>query len=98
MSGKKLAKAKLSLVRGEDVWSGNFDAVEFVMRGMKLPEDPDKLDPVSRFQDRLIKIGEYREMMFTLYDMFVDARSDRGNWKSEKADIHEWVKNRKAVN
>ena len=98
LSGKKLTKAKLSLVRGEEVWSGNFDGKEFVMRGMKLPEDEDKLDPVSRFQDRLIKIGEYRDMMFALFDMFVDTRGDRDDWKKTRADIHNWVKSRKAIN
>ena len=98
LSGKKLTKAKISVVRGEDVWSGNFDAAEFVTRSMKLPEDPDKLDPVSRFQDRVIKIGEYRDMMFALYDQFVEVRSDKNTWKAALNDIHSWVKKRKAVN
>ena len=98
LAGKKLTKARVSFVRGEDVWSGNFDAVEFVMRSMKLPEDPDKLEPISRFQDRLIKIGEFREMLFTLYDQFVEIRADKERWRAERSRIHDWVTDRKSIN
>lgn len=97
MAGKKLAKCKISFVRGEEVWSGNFDASEFTIRTMKLPEDEEKLDPMSRFQGRLVKIDEFREMLFELYDAFVEVRSDKKAWSALRPALHAWVKNRRAV-
>ena len=44
--GKKLKKAKVTLTRGEDIWSGTFDADKFVFSSMNLPEG-EELDPDS---------------------------------------------------
>jgi hypothetical protein len=97
LAGKKLAKCKLTVTRGEEIWTGNFDASELTVRSMKLPEDEEKLDHMSRFADRLVKIGEFREILFDLFDEFVTVRSDKKAWSALRPTIHEWVKSRKAV-
>lgn len=94
LAGKKLRRAKLTLARGDESWKCGFDAETFVVRGLKLPET-EKLDAVSRFQDRMAKIDAFQEALLSLYDRFVAERADKKKWSACRDEIHAWVKGRK---
>jgi len=96
-SGKKLSKAKLTLVIHDQVWDCTLDD-QFCIRSLKLPEGEEDLDNLSRFMDRMKNVGVFCEMLLGCYDEFVKVRSNRDEWKkSVEPEIHKWVKNRKSV-
>jgi hypothetical protein len=98
LAGKKLARCKFSLAKGEEVWSGTLTAESFVTRSLKPPAVEEDLDPVSLFQMRVRKFEEYREMLAGLYDLFVRVRSDRQRWTKTAREMREWVADRTALN
>ena len=98
LAGKKLSQCKLSLARGDEIWSGGFVAQSFVTRSLKPPSSEEDLDPVSLFQMRIRKFDEYREMITGLYDLFLDIRRDRNPWAKTVKAMKEWVVDRHSVN
>lgn len=98
LAGKKLSQCKLSLARGDEVWSGTFHATNFVTAGLKLPASEEDLDPVSLFQMRVRKLDEYREMLTGLYDRFILERTVQQAWSRTVKAMKEWVANRHSVN
>jgi hypothetical protein len=90
LSGKKLRRARVTLARGEESWSVTLDAEEFVFRGLKLPKG-DELDPVSRFQERMLAIETFREAILSTFDRFLEERADPARWKTTREDVHKWV-------
>jgi hypothetical protein len=94
LSGKKLRRAKLLIARADEAWSCSFDAELFVFRALKLPEPKEVLEPVSRFQDRLLKLDAFRCLLFELFDRFVAERNDAKKWKQTQTDIHKWATDR----
>jgi recombination associated protein RdgC len=90
LSGKKLRRAKLMLARADEKWTCSFDAEMFVFRGVKLPEPKEMLDPASRFQERVMRLGDFRVLFFELFDRFLDDRSDVKKWAATKKEIHQW--------
>ena len=93
LSGKKLRRAKLTLARGDQAYACTFDGPSFVVRGLKLPEG-EKLDAVSKFQERIQQIDLFKEAVLTLFDRFADERESK-EWNKALAEIHAWVKERK---
>lgn len=93
MTGKKLRRAKLTLACGDDTWMTSFDADSFAFR-VKLPEPKEVLDPASRFQERIQKLGEFRDLFFELFDQFLDDRCDEKNWAKAQKKIHQWAASR----
>lgn len=93
-AGKKLASCKLSLVVGDRVWAGTFDAMEFVVRGLKLPEAEEDLDPVSHFQTRMDALGVYWRMIHSLYKQFLQRRALPIEWSELVDSMREWAKTR----
>ncbi len=95
LSGKKLERAKLILARsGDENWSCSFDTDAFVFRGLKLPESKEILDAASMFQDRVQKLGQFREMLMELFAQFVAERGDPRRWANTQKAIHRWVADR----
>ena len=94
LSGKKLRRAKLLLARADEAWTCAFDADAFVCRGLKLPEPKEALDPASRFQDRMIRLGVFQDLLFELFDRFVAERRDAKKWAVTQKQIHQWVADR----
>ncbi len=92
--GKKLKQARLNLVSGEDTWSCTLDADQFIFRGLKLPESEEKLDPLSRFQERILRVDQFVDLFFRLYDEFLTRRSREEEWKDEVQRIRKWVSDR----
>ncbi len=97
MAGKKLRKCQLTFSAGDALWTTNVDGVEFAFRGMKLPENEEKLDAVSNFQDRMFKIEAFREIFMELFGVFVELRKDKNAWSKTQVAMRTWVRERKTL-
>ena len=95
LSGKKLRKARLLLARGQETWSVSLDAEHFTFRGLKLPEG-EKLEPVSRFQERMTSLSTFTTAFLEIFDRFMKERTDEKSWNKTRGDIHRWVSERSA--
>lgn len=94
LSGKKLRRAKLTLaLEGDRTWTVTVDAT-FAFRGLKLPEG-EKLDAVSKFQERQIYLDQFRQGFFELYARFCAERETSATWAATVQDMREWVASRK---
>jgi hypothetical protein len=93
LSGKKLKKAKLQFVRGEEVWAFTFDADEFVFRSLKLPQT-ETFDRVGKFQERMVLLETFRQCYFHLFREFVKERDNSAQWKKTKEAMRQWVAER----
>ena len=60
--GKKLKRAKISIVREKLIWSGTFDADKFSFSGLALPEG-EEMEQHARFEERM------RHMMLLASDI-----------------------------
>ena len=96
-AGKKLRRARVVLVRGDEQWSAEVDGIDFGMRGLKMPK-VNPMDAASVFQERVISIRTYVSSLLALYDRFIDERRDPKNWNRVKGEIQNWVMNREGVN
>ena len=97
LGGKKLKEAKITFaLDDENTWSFGIEADQFLFRGLKLPQGEGQLDAVSRFQERMIFLEQWREMFLDLFGAFAGARADSKKWKATVSDIREWVKGRPA--
>lgn len=92
--GKLLRSARCLLGRGDDVYAATVDADEFVFRALALPER-EAADPITRFQDRIRDLDDFRELFLVLYRAFLRERTDAAAWHAAQADIHRWVRERK---
>jgi len=95
-SGKKLSKAKLTFARGEELWSFELDADEFVFRGMKLPQT-EAFDRITKFQERMIFLDTFRQVFFHLFRQFLRLRNSSSDWEETKSAMRRWVKERPAT-
>ena len=93
LSGKKLSKAKVQFVRGEEVWAFTFDADEFVFRSLKLPQT-ETFDRVGKFQERMVLLETFRQSFFFLFREFVKERNNSSEWKKTKDAMRAWVAER----
>jgi hypothetical protein len=94
LSGKKLKQSKLTFGLGDELWKCMFDADGFICRGLTVPEEEGSLDPMSRFQSRIRQLDRFRDMLFALYDRFLEERTDKAGWPGAKKKIREWAKAR----
>lgn len=94
LAGKKLRRCKLTLARGDLSFTCTFDGPAFLVRGLKLPEG-EKLDAVSKFQERMTFLDLFKEALLSLFDRFVDERLDAKKWKASREEIHAWVAGRR---
>lgn len=95
LGGKKLRKARLLLARGKDTWQVTLDADQFIFRGLKLPEG-EKLEPVSRFQERMTSLSTFTTAFLEIYDRFLRERTDEKVWEKTRKAMHQWVSGRAA--
>lgn len=97
LNGKKLQAAKITLAGDdeESIWPCTFNASTWSFRSMKLPET-DAPDPVSRFQDRITSLDQYRTMFSALYEEFLTLRTTPDRWPQERQAVHAWVRERSA--
>ncbi len=95
LAGKKLRRARLTMGRRDEAWTCTFDAESFACRSLRLPDPEEGLDPISRFQDRMRRLGTFREMLLQFLDRFVEERKDPRRWESVKQEIHTWADGRR---
>ncbi|MCF7816846.1 MAG: recombination-associated protein RdgC [Kiritimatiellales bacterium] len=93
LSGKKLKKAKVQFVRGEEAWAFTFDADEFVFRSLKLPQT-ETFDRIGKFQERMVLLETFRAIFFHLFGEFVKERDSSKDWKDTKTAMRKWVADR----
>lgn len=94
MAGKKLKKAKLTIARGDEVWSCSFDGIGWVMGSLKLPKSEDKLDASSAFEQRIVSIGTFIGAIEAAFGKFLVMRFDDDKWRVERDGIRQWVADR----
>ncbi len=94
MNGKLLRKATVTIAIKEEPWQFGIDGDEFVFRNVKLPETEKGLDSVSRFQDRIGRIDQLRDIFLGLYDRFITIRCTPSSWAKEKREMRNWVASR----
>ena len=95
LGGKKLKEAKITFALDEQrVWSFGFEADQFLVRGLKLPQGEGQMDAISRFQERMIYLEQWREIFLDLFGAFVDARMDAKKWKNAATAVRAWVTGR----
>ena len=94
-SGKKLKAATVTLALDEATqWRFQLDADTFAVRSLKVPQSEGPLDSVSRFQERMIYLEQFRDIFTDLYGGFAELRSNSRRWKNELEKIRAWVPSR----
>ena len=97
MGGKKLKEAKITFYFDEDrQWRFSMEADKFVFRCMKLPSGEGKMDAVSRFQERISSLEQWRDAFLGIYTNFLETRTDRASWKATTKNIQDWIQSRPA--
>ncbi len=97
LGGKKLKEAKITFALDEQqAWSFGLEADQFVIRGLKLPQGEGQMDAISRFQERMIYLEQWRDIFLDLFGAFLDARTEPKKWKNTVSDIRAWVQGRPA--
>ena len=95
LGGKKLKEARITFALDErNTWSFGFEADQFLVRGLKLPQGEERLDAVSRFQERMNGLEQWREIFLDLFGAFVAVRTDAKEWRATTADVRAWVQGR----
>ncbi|UDQ97864.1 recombination-associated protein RdgC [Lentisphaerota bacterium WC36G] len=89
--GKKLKKAKVSFVRGGDIWSATFDADNFTFSSLSLP-DGEELERHSQFAERINNLFIFTEAIKGYFKLFVEAT--KGDLKQLEEDIKTWINER----
>ena len=93
--GKKLKKAKLSMTRANQVWSGTFDADQFAFGSFKLPEG-ESMNEDEIFSDRVLNLAIFRSAISAYFKKFADAMLGMEFPAFEKS-IRDWARNRDAI-
>lgn len=92
LANKKLQSARITFARNEETqWRFTLSADDFVVRGMKLPTGEGKLDAVSRFQERMAFLQDWRNLFVELFKTYLDVRTDSRAWSLETGRIREWI-------
>ena len=90
--GKKLKKAKFYLEHENKVWTGTFDADNFVFGGMKLP-DGEEMNPDDRLKERIEFLNTFRLALAAFFKKFAETLLSP-EWEKEAGKIREWVTER----
>jgi len=89
LCGKKLRRAKVVIGQGDNVFAATLDA-DFAFRSLKLPKG-EQLDPVGRFQERMGFIETFWGAWLSLYDRFLDLRTDPKQWPKTLDAMKQWI-------
>jgi recombination associated protein RdgC len=92
-SGKKLSQAKVLMARGDDAWQFTLGAGDFTFRSTKVPKG-EGLDPVSRFQERMMALDTMLVAFHSFFGEFLAQRFDPERWAVTLADMRRWVAER----
>ena len=92
--GKKLKKCKFNIVRGQEVWSGTFDADKFTFTGLTLPEG-EEMERNARFAERVDRIHTFSKAIEAYFKTFAETFTGDGRPAAEKA-IRKWAQDRES--
>ena len=87
LNGKKLKKAKLTMTRANQIWTGTFDADQFAFGSFKTPE-PEEMNADEVFAERAGIIAYFKK--------FSEAMTGMDFPQFEK-EIRAWAQERDAV-
>lgn len=93
--GKKLKKAKLSLTRLNQIWSGTFDADKFSFSSFKLPEG-EQMNDFEIFAERIENLAIFRDAITAYFLKFAEAMS-KENFENTRKAICEWADKRESI-
>ncbi len=93
--GKKLKKAKFSLTRGEEVWSGTFDADHFSFGSLKLP-DGEAMSPDERFIERMESLTVFKTAIEGYFRKFAETMLAMNYPETEK-ELRRWAAERDGI-
>lgn len=87
--GKRVAKAKMRLSKGEREWEFSIDSASFRMSGVKTPTVLSKEDD-EPFFERMFLIEELHDAWYGVYRMFLEERLGAG-WEKKRKEIADWI-------
>jgi recombination associated protein RdgC len=93
--GKKLKKAKVTIVQGENIWSGTFDADKFCFSGLSLPEG-EEMEMHSKFEERVNFLNIFRLALEGYFKTFVENIKS-ADWETEVEKIKKWSADRESL-
>jgi len=93
--GKKLKKANFSLIQGENIWKGSFDADKFCFSGLALP-DGEETEMHSIFEERVNFLNIFKLSMEEYFKTFVNSINN-DNFASEIEKIKQWSADRESL-
>lgn len=94
LSGKKLARATVTFAIGDQAWTFVYDGLSGSIRGLRLPEG-EKLDHISRFQERMDYLARFMAILKSLYDAFFAVRLNGDQSGALLAATDAWIKARR---
>ena len=92
--GKKLKKARLSIARGNQVFSCTMDADRFAFGSLKLPEG-DAPDQVSQFEERILNCGIFKKAVEAYFKKFIETLANEPD--ALEKDIETWISERDSL-
>ncbi len=91
LSGKKLTRARILLVKDDETWEFTLDADNFIFKSVKLPQI-EPLDPISHFQERIKYLGLFRQAFLSLFRDYLALVQDKGRFEELSQDVIRWAK------
>ena len=87
--GKKLKRVKVVMAQGDSVFSATMDA-DFAARGLKLPKG-EQIEEAGKLEERMLMIEFFWSAWLSLFDRFLDLRTDSQQWPKTLAKMREWI-------
>lgn len=97
--GKTVRKIQMSMSDGKNSWTATLDS-DFAISHLKFSSEKDKDDNGEKgnirltFQERMGQLDTFVESLFSLFDIFLDIRSDPHTWAKTEKKMKEWVRER----
>jgi len=93
LAGKKVKRARLSLMAGHSTWEVTLNAQTFDWSGLKI-DTPPSLPFTEATPARLNALEEFHRVFSLLYSRFLDLRLDAKRWREEIEAIRGWISSR----
>jgi recombination associated protein RdgC len=89
--GKKVAEAKLRVIKGQRKWAVNIKGETLALSGVKIPAVLSREEDDQVFE-RFFLLEEVNNVLLALYKMFIELRQDKESWGAELEAMRAWVK------
>ena len=87
--GKKLKRAKVVIAQNDNVFSATLDS-DFAFRSLKLPKG-EQTEEAGKFEERMLFIETFWTAWLSLYDRFLDLRTDPQQWPKTLEAMRQWI-------